>query len=409
LNSTDQGHGEIELDQEADFLLHLSQEYLRFGFSDEALATLADVSEMADPEAKQAALLMQLQALHQKNDLPKLLSLGETLPEDAELPPHAAQVLASAYWLVGLKDKARQWLQKSFSYVPTVMEVREFYKAKPEISPEEKTTPTLEEVLELAIKTRLGYHFALENLLPVVWRCRPTTCCFQDQVKLLADARGESPEILKKLHGAFAQVLYHVFGVYTAFFMHLSLPGGVPLVKLYLGTDPALLDRVEELEELYWKAATPWQNEPAWQEIMEREADLLGYPECCSRAASSMRAQGGIFEKTALTQLLSEVIKSMHWPEVAPPSRAYYAFEFFPCSPRCPDAEAMGLSLENCYQDHSPLMVKVYKEILLHFNQGPIFWPKVPYLQRIEGFDERLESLLGDLGEQLAGLRIQQK
>ncbi len=395
--------------READFLLHLSAEYLRFYLPDEALAALTEIPDTAGLEAKQATSFMRIQALHQKNDLPKLIFLAETLSQDAEMPPHIAEMLASACWDVGLKDNAHQWLQKAFTYIPTLIELRELYKEKPKKSSRSKTLPTLEEVLELAIGARLGYHFVLENLLPIVWHCRPATCCFQDQVKLLEDARGESAEILKKLHGTLAQVLYHAFGIHTAFFVHLASPKGVPLVKLYFVTDPALLDRLEDLEELYWKAATPWQNEPIWQEIMVREGDLLGYPECCSRAASSLRAQGGNFEKTALTQLLRETLKSMHWPEVIPPSQAYYAFEFYPCSPRCPDAEARGLALENSYKDHSPLMAKVYEEMLLKCNQGPIFWPHTPYVQRIEGFDEQLESRLGDLGEKLARLRQQQR
>jgi tetratricopeptide (TPR) repeat protein len=266
------------LDPQADFLLHLSQEYLRFGLPDEALAALAQVSELSDSEGKQATLLMKLQAFHQKNDIPKLLSLGETLPKDAGLPTPAAEALASAYWQVGLKDKAHLWLKKAFTYIPSLTELRELYKGKPKISSADKASLTLQGVLVLAIKSRLGYHFALENLIPLVWRYRPTTCCFQDEVNLLADARGESPEILKELHGTLAQVLYHVFGIYTAFFTHLLHSGAGPQVKIYLGTDPALLDKAEELKELYWKVATPWPNDPSWQEIMNREADLLGFP-----------------------------------------------------------------------------------------------------------------------------------
>jgi hypothetical protein len=65
--------------------------------------------------------------------------------------------------------------------------------------------------------------------------------------------------------------------------------------------------------------------------------------------------------------------------------------------------------MEKCYGDRDPLMLKIYQELLLNFNQGSILWPWTPFRERVEGFDNHVESLLGDLGERLSQLRHDQE
>ena len=54
-------------------------------------------------------------------------------------------------------------------------------------------------------------------------------------------------------------------------------------------------------------------------------------------------------------------------------------------------------------------MLKLYQELLLKLNHHAILWPLMPYRERVEGFDNQVESLLGDLGEKLAKLRQEQE
>jgi hypothetical protein len=56
-----------------------------------------------------------------------------------------------------------------------------------------------------------------------------------------------------------------------------------------------------------------------------------------------------------------------------------------------------------------PLMLKLYQELLVKFNHYTILLPGRPYRQRIEGFDNQVESLLEDLGEKLGQLRQEQE
>ncbi len=338
------------MSQEVKFLRYLARDYLRFHLPDEALAVLAELPDDVSPEDKADALSIKVYALYQKQDLTKLVYLGDTLPDDVTLPGPAIRVLCSAYWTAGLKDKTRQLLKVACRHVPTLTELRELYPGGSEfleLLDTDHPPSSLEGFLKMAIKTRLGYHFVLENLIPLVWQCRQVTCCFSDQVEVLLEAEDKlEGKGLKKLYLAVAQILKQIFGVYTAFFAYclpMAREGhGAPVTKLYLGTEPGLLDRVQELEELYWQTATPWNNDPCWQELMLKEATILGYPECCSQAAASLRAQGKSLERAALVQYLRERMKFIHWPEVSAPNHAYYTFDFYPCSPRCPVAESRG-------------------------------------------------------------------
>jgi hypothetical protein len=399
------------MDPEYAFLLQLAMKYLSFSLYDQVLEVLGQIPEDAT-EAHQTAQLLTLHTHLLRRDFDRAISLGEGLGGAANLPPLAAQDLATAYWNTGARDQAREALMIGNWAVPAIYEVQEVLAGIPQ--KEVKSAPAgIEEVLDKASRLNLGYHFALENIASLIWDSRPASSCFDTQVPFLVQAQAMQPREAKRGHFAVATVLYLEFQIYTAYLPYFTpasqdIPG-IPYVKLYLSRNPDLFSRVQEMEDIYWQHASPQPEDPAWQTYLEKEATLLGHPECCAQRNIELFSQGVEFKAAALADLVRENLRSEFKPDLPSPHYAYFTFRFLPCSPRCSAAEALGHHLADCYQKASALMYQLYTRMILPLNQGVIYRHGMPYQKFIQGFDETLEARLGDFGKHLAENRTGSK
>ncbi len=395
------------MEPEYSFMLRLAMKYVNLYLYDQALKVLGQIPE-TEAEAHQMAQFLTLHVYLMKKDFPRVISLGEDLGGPGNMPALAAQDLATAYWNTETKAQAQEALKISNWHIPGITEIHDLLT---DIPPDQiKPQPdSLEAVLEKASKLNLGYHFALENIAPLLWDSRAATCCLDSQIPFLVHTQGLHPSEAKRGHLAVATVLYLEFGVYTAFMPYFTAAQqntlGIPYVKLYLSREPDIFARVQELENLYWDSATLKQAGPGWQAYLEKEAALLGYPECCSRTNIDLFSQGLDFKSAALADLVQENLRSEFQPSLPSPYYAYFIFQFFPCSPRCSAAEALGQHLAEGYQKASPLMHQLYTKMILPLNQGFIYRHEMPYLKFVQGFDETLEARLGEFGQKLAQFR----
>ena len=390
---------------ESQFLLKLASEYWKLGFLDHALLALDKIGE-TDQEHYQPARLMELGIFLEKNDFSKVISLGEAMGGAENLPSGSALNLAVAYWYVGAKNLALQALQMGFKHVPTGSEVHEFLKAIPEHKLQPRPN-SVEDLLETAAQILMGYHFALDNLAPLIYGARLSTSCFYEQIPILylterysADARAIFLE--------FARDIYTEFNIYTAFFPRLApaANSGTETVsmKIYFFKEEDFYLRVQELETFYKEEVTPWLS-PKWGPYAIKEANFLDYPECCAKWLSEIWSDGGVSKGEALVSLVREDLKSVFWPELNTPTHAYFTFEFLPCHPRCAEAEGIGKMMADCYKKTSPLLHQLFEEHLIPLNKWRIHRISMPYYHFIRGFDERVENALGDFGKRLAQQR----
>jgi tetratricopeptide (TPR) repeat protein len=394
----------MEMASESAFLLKLAMKYVNLGLFDQALEVLGQIPE-SETEAYLPAQYLTLHTHLMKNDYDLAITLAEALGGAENLPALAAQDLATAYWNTGFKAQARDALKSANWHVPGIQEMESILK---DMSPDRvKPKPeSIEAVLVTVSRLNLGYHFILENIAPLIWNSRPATSCFDFHIPFLVYTQGLHPSEAKKGHLAVATVLYLEFQIYAAFLPYFAAAGqgapGIPQVKIYLSQKPDIFSRVRELENLYWDRATLNPDGGGWGGFLEKEAELLGYPECCTRTNINLFTQGVDFKSGALADLVRENLRTETQPDLPFPHYAYFTFQFFPCHPRCSAAEALGHHLAECYQKGSSLMHQIYTHMILPLNQGFLYRQRMSYARFIEGFDEALEARLGKFGRDLA-------
>lgn len=392
------------MDQEPRFLLALAAEYMKQSLLDHALDILAKIST-TDEEAYHTAQSLSLRIHFLKKDFPRVIYLAEAFGGAEKLHPGLARDLATAYWNSGAKAMARQALKIASAYLPEISVVKEFLESIPSDQINRKL-PDPAELLEKSLQYYLGYHFALDNLSPLIYGVRSATCGFYDQIPLLARVEELPDNELKEGYLSLVGLLYREFNVITVFgpyFIH----SGIPLIKLYFSKNFDIFARVQEIESHFWAEATPWPEGLGWDRYLEEEASFLGYPECCSREIKNLRAQQKSYELEAKAKLIRQSLKSAFCPDLPPPMDAFFAFEFFPCNPKCVAAETIGRHIAQRYQEASPWLGQIYKEAIIPLNKGIVFNSGMPYHNFIQGFDDHIESLLGELGEKLASYRKQ--
>jgi hypothetical protein len=390
---------------ESQFLLKLASEYGKLGFLDRALSALDCIGEQ-DTEHYQSAKFMKLGILLAKNDFAKVISLGEAMGGSENLPSESALHLAVAYWHVGAKNLAFQALQMAFKHVPSAEEVYDFLKAIPEHKLQPKAYD-IDDLLEIAAQSLMGYHFALDNLAPLIWEARSSTCCSYEQIPILYLAE-RYPGDTRKIFLEFARDLYTEFNIYTAFFPRFvpaSHSGNeIISMKIYFSKEENFYLRVREMENLYREEVTPWIS-PKWGPYMERDANFLDYPECCGKWLSGVWSDGRLLEGDTLASLVREDLKSAFWPELTAPHYAYFTFEFLPCDPRCTEAEDIWKRMADCYEKSSPLLHQLFEDHIIPLNKWRMHRISMPYYHFIRGFDESVENALGDFGKRLAQQR----
>lgn len=390
---------------ESQFLLRLASEYWKLGFLDQALSALDAIGE-TDQEHYQSARFMELGILLEKNDFPKVISLGETMGGAENLPSESALNLAVAYWHVGAKNLALQALRMGFKHVPTGSEVHEFLKAIPEHKLQTKPND-VEDLLETAAQSLMGYHFALDNLAPLIWDARSSTCCFHDQIPLLSLALRYSGDA-RSIFLEFTRDIYTQFNTYTVFFPRFtpaSRSGAASIdMKVYFFKEEDFYHRFQEMESFYIEEVTPWLS-PKWGPYVEKEANFFDYPKCCGKWLSEVYSDGRAFEGDALVSLVREDLKPAFWQELTAPTYSYFTFEFLPCHPRCAEAEGIGKRMADCYKKTSPLLHQLFEDHLIPLDKWRIHRISMPYHHFIRGFDESVENALGDFGKSLAHQR----
>ena len=74
---------------------------------------------------------------------------------------------------------------------------------------------------------------------------------------------------------------------------------------------------------------------------------------------------------------------------MAPPSTAYFAFEFYPCDPRCPEAEAVGQRLLSMYRAVDDRLADVFSSQMTNLNKSRV-WNATdlkPYREFVQAFN----------------------
>jgi hypothetical protein len=396
---------------EPSFRILLAMEYVRLSLLDHALEILEGITP-AEGEDYQTAQEIKLRIYFQKGNYPLVVHLCEALGGIEKLKLAAAEDIAVAYWLNGDKAKAREALTTATGYLPSLEEVRQTLAAIP-LGDLHQGPHQLENLLKEAARLKFGYHVLLDNLAPLIWGTRPATCCFIDQIPLLLQIKDLPPKQAREGCLALAQLLYASFRIYTAFVPYFYTEGlksrGIILIKLYFTTQAERHAKVQGLVDLFWEKVTPNPFSPGWLDYREQEGAILGYPECCMNWASSLTSQFKSYEMEALADLVREHLRSGYEPGLPHPLYAYFTYEFYPCSPRCEAAEAVGRNLAEAYRHQSPLMEQVFHDHVLKANQLIICRPGVAYLDLMGGFDEVVEKRLGELGETLAKIRRERR
>lgn len=210
-------------------------------------------------------------------------------------------------------------------------------------------------------------------------------------------------EVLRDLYEDVV-VRSHSYGVFISWMDRLGLKRkeleSRPTIReMYLFTDPSVLDELEELQDMrkdirynQMKVADP--SVPAYARAFPEERDsgylkklgtLLGFPQCCIDRYIFDRESGVLTpESRASNQLLS-----LENPDECNPF-SYFAKDFFPCQPDCPQAAAIGKKMYEALLELDQDVAREYRKHLdenieLVRNYPEIIRKKIELLEQISG------------------------
>lgn len=395
------------MDNVTDFYLILLWEYLRANLPLQAMEVLESIPK-DHPKVSQTKDKLRIKIYALLQDAPRMIFHAESLGPMEAWPEWLYMDLAKAYWVTRAKGKALKALALATSGIPEISAVKNRIATLAAGRPPERSPGDLEEMLVKAVDHRLGYHLVLDNLMPLLWQIHPATCCFDDQIPLLVEQHDDSTDENENKYMKFAELLFEEFQIYTVIFPYLTEAYnkniGFAVMKIYLSRDYSLFEKVEELKRIYEEQTTPWPT-MAWKAFWEKEAQLLGYPECCTKKVVESRGDGQSFELLAKADLIREVVRSQLQPDSPPPAKAYFAYEFYPCQPRCAAAEAIGQVYAEKYRSfrHRP---DIFAKFIVPLNQRKIFHHYANNLDLMQDLAERFEVSLGGFGEDLKRRRL---
>ncbi len=358
--------------QQPDFLMGLGALYFAHNLLDPAEEVLAQIPPESPLHVK--ATILQIEIYSRKQNYQEVVHLAETLMDGTDIPTWLAQRFGIAYHFLGQTPNAKAYLLKSVEYIPENSQVVDKLRT---LQPPNHL-PKVEDLVAEVFKGIINPHVALDCIAPILWGGRPVSCCFEDQ--LLVSAQSDNSELDQKdIYLEFASTVYQRFGIFTAFLPYIepyAIQYGL-LVKVYFSLDPSIFDRVENIKQSAWNEWERQEEKSAHRlEYLEKEGVLLGYPTCCVEWARNRRSSQKSIETIALTELIREDYAcSSGAVKVSSPELAYFAFEFYPCDPRCNAAEAVGEGILEQYEKTGTILAEIYWRYILPFNKTKIYYP----------------------------------
>ena len=324
----------------SEFSLRLGRAYLDMGLLDAALSALVQIPD--EGEEGQHACRLRLEVLARQGAHASVLELGRQLAKDVPESTWPWSYMANAAFATGDRARAEEATMRALAYLPSGQDV---------VSCLAEAEPGAEQPEPLALvracaDVGVGPHATIDCLLPVLWNARPTACLFEDGIEFVSGAAMETGDVQHGLLGL-ARYLFTQYGIRTAFLRYGAVGSGTlsPMGKAYFSRTPDLHQAVDRLEHLHWEEFRRGEGRgPASEQALRAEGALLGYPDCCVEWAARLREAGETIEAAAATALTYEegTASVLEDPRVPAPAAAYYAFEFYPCDPRCLAAEARG-------------------------------------------------------------------
>ncbi len=373
-----------------EFLIGLGQAYVEAGLLDAAEEELSQIP--SGHPLSSIAMVWLLEAKHKRGDSAGVLELAGKLVDGGDGSRWLASRMASAAFMAGRYEDARKYSEANLEWLPTSQEV---VSALDTLSAG-CLRPKLEVLLPVALRIGFSPHAVVDSLGPVLSGARSAACAFPDQFWFVS--ADSSDEDRRKKFMELAIFLFRSFGIFTAFQRYLSYTGdqlGV-IGKVFFSLDAGLYEEVAQLEALVNQEVE--SREGTAREVpesAEREGLLLGYPSCCATWAAGLRINGSTFETEARKALIREEgISRFLGADSAPrPALAYFAFEFYPCHPRCAGAEGKGREMLTRYDQTDPMLAAVYRLHALPLNRGQVANQSVPYGERTRKFDSDLIGL----------------
>jgi len=380
-HESDTGNNQIP-----EFLLGLGRAYTSANLLDAAEEVLAKIPR--HHSLYKEAVLILLAIHNQRRNAQEIIRLSEELLNGGSDPLWPSRYMGIAYYWEGQTDAAKGWLWRSLAYLPDNFEVqRRLERVRPKIHP-----PRIKSLIRPSPRVGMTPHTVLDCIAPLLWEGRSVTCCFEDGF-LFCDPTSSSASNIRRAFLDLAEHLYAEFGIYTGFLRYLPLEKArkcQPTRKVFFSKQPTLFDDLAWIEQLVWKEfedhdigrGLPRRSE-------EREGSVLGYPPCCVRWTMHTRGSGESIEETALTALIREecVSSFLGWDKIQPPEFAYFAFEFYPCGPRCAAAEQVGKDILARYVMADTTLAEFYRHHVLPLNKARMWSCRSAYQDFIALFN----------------------
>jgi hypothetical protein len=375
----------------ADFLMGLASLYLTHDLLDPAEELLVKIPSEGALYVEAAGLQIEIQS--RKQNYQEVIRLGETIANEANLPKWLLGRIGIAYYFLGQASNAKSYFLKILRQIPENSQVRDKLRSLRPLN----HRPNIEELTVEGYEIGISPHVALDCIAPILWGGRPTSCCFTDQL-LSDDQPNNSESDQQNFYLEFAANLFQRFGIFTAFlpYMDLSRNQCVPLVKVFLSLDGSLFDRVEDIKGSAWNEFEKQEGESNHRlEYLEKEGSLLGYPKCCIEWALHNRRSNKSIEALALSALIEEeYVCSLEAAEALQPELAYFAFEFYPCNPRCIEAEQVGYDIFERYRKTEAILSNIYSQHVLSVNKAKMYYPVAHYASFIGNFNKTIIGIL---------------
>lgn len=341
-----------------------------------------------DPQYKDARKLL-LDIQFRRGNYPEVIRLAEQDLDREDIQGSVAEKVGAAYYHLGQWEAAKSYLLKGMVDFPENTEVIDKLRT---LRPHGSAQP-MDDLIQAMLQHFVPAHVALDCLAPVLSQGRGTSCCFEDQLfpDGLPTEGGLSP---KDVYLNFAAALYERFGIFSAFlpFIQLTPDYCLSFKKIFFSQDRSVFDRVEEIRQASLKEFENLKEGSSLQlEYLEKEGRLLGYPDCCIEWMLHYRRKNQSPEVIALKALIEEEFKAtVSSGSIPPPERAYFAFEFYPCSPRCQAAEKAGKRLLRQLKKANGRLAEVYQLHVIPFNKARMYVPETNYAEYAKPFNDRI-------------------
>jgi hypothetical protein len=384
------GEFEASLVKRPDFALFLSQSYLQTNHLEAARDALKEVPE--DGENGQRARMLQLEIHARQGADTEVLRLGRAMA--AEMPESLwpFRRLAQAAFASGDRKEAHEAALRSLEYLPSNAEVA---ACLADVAPG-ALQPDLFTLVRESAGAGICPHGVMDSLLPVIRGVRPTACLFDDGIGFVVQGSMSPSEIRRTFSGLAAQ-LFGTYGIRMGFLRYGALAGGRfrPMGKIYFSRDPNLHAVVDHLERLHWENFHGGSGKRlASERFLVEEGALLGYPPCCVQWAARLRESGKDFEGEAARALIFEegAVRFFENENHPPPESAYFAFEFYPCHPRCAAAEATGSLMITGYSEGDSNLGEAFRTRMIPLNKQRIWNANelTPYPHFVREFNAKL-------------------